>query len=240
MGFRDRFFTPTTAKAILSWRLLLGAALGVGAGFLFGPAVGIVVGVASYSGAVLAAMPRDTTPKPASIDPFALSEPWRQFVQQGQRAARRLAETVSGVASGPLRERLDAVVGELDRGLVDAFTIARRGDEIDEAVTRLDPVRLRARLVTLDQQAGETPMPDQAAAIESVRRQLDSADRLKAKSAETADQLRLTQTRLDELVARAAEVVVGSAAPDTYAADVDSLVEQLEALRLAVDELPST
>ena len=25
MGFRDRFWTPTTARAIVSWRLLLGA-----------------------------------------------------------------------------------------------------------------------------------------------------------------------------------------------------------------------
>ena len=40
MGFRDRFFTPTTAKAILSWRILLGAVVGVAAGLLGVPVVG--------------------------------------------------------------------------------------------------------------------------------------------------------------------------------------------------------
>lgn len=236
MAFRDRFFTPTTAKAILSWRLLLGAAVGVGVGLLAGPLAGVAAGVVVYAGSVVAAMPRDQRPKPASIDPFALGEPWRQFVQQGQRAARRLAETIDGVSPGPLRDRLRQIADELDRGLVEAFTIARRGDEIDTAVRRLDPVRLRSRLATLERQAGPSPAGEQAAAIESVRRQLESADRLKARSARAADQLRLTQTRLDELAARAAEVAVGSAEPDTYAHDVDALVEQLEALRLAVEE----
>ena len=43
-----------------------------------------------------------------------------------------------------------------------------------------------------------------------MRAQLESADRLKAQSSDTADRLRLTQTRLDELAARATEVSVGA------------------------------
>ena len=47
----------------------------------------------------------------------------------------------------------------------------------------------------------------------SIESQLASADRLKALSPSTADRLRLTQARIDELVARAAEVSVGTTAP---------------------------
>mgnify|MGYP000864023731 CR=1 FL=1 len=234
MAFRDRFFTPATAKAILSWRLLLGAVVGVAAGFLIHPVVGIVAGVGLYAASVLAAMP--SGPPTVRIDPFTLSEPWRQFVQQGQRADRRLRDTVRAASDGPLKDRLKAIADELERGLGEAFKVARRGDEIDAAVTRLDPVALRSRLGTLEQQAGDTPSEAHTAAIDSVRTQLASADRLKAQSHETAEQLRLTSTRLDELVARAAEVAVGSAEPDTYARDVDNLVEQLAALNLAVQE----
>lgn len=239
MGFRDRFFTPKTARAILSWRLLVGAVIGVGLGVVIGGAAGVVVGVlagsAVFAGAVLAAMPRPA--EPPRIDAFTLSEPWRQFVQQGERAGRRLRETLATMTDGPLRQRLQEIAGELERGLAEAYSIAQRGDQIDEAVNRLDPVRLRSRLATLEQQAGPTPTDEHAAAIASVRSQLESADRLKDRSRQTADQLRLTGVRLDELVARASEVALGAAEPDTYARDVDSLVEQLEALHLAVEDV---
>lgn len=238
MGFRDRFFTPRTAKAILSWRLLLGAAVGAGLGLLIGGGAGIVAaviaGLAVYGGAVLVAMPRPAAlPR---IDPFTLGEPWRQFVQQGQRAGRKLRDAVGSASDGPLKQRLQAIATDLERGLGEAYKVAQRGDQIDAAVTRLDPVALTSRLTTLDKQAGPAPTPDQQAAIDSVRKQLESSDRLRAQSRQTADQLRLATTRLDELVARASEVAVGTAEPDTYARDVDSLVEQLEALHLAVEE----
>ena len=98
---------------------------------------------------------------------------------------------------------------------------------------RIDPTRLRSRLRTLETQTG----PSRDEAIASVQSQLESADRLKALSAETVDRLRLSQARLDELVARAAEVSVGSGDTDTYADDVDELVLQLEGLRQAVAEV---
>jgi hypothetical protein len=166
-----------------------------------------------------------------------LSEPWRQMVQGAQRAGRRLHETVSGTPAGPLRERLDGIVDKLDQALAESWEIARRGDEIDGAVGRLDPTALRSKLATLRTQA-EAGMPsdDLAAAITSVEGQLASADRMKELSAQTAGRLRLTQTRLDELVARAAEVSIGAGDTDAYANDVDDLVIEIEAMRLAVED----
>jgi hypothetical protein len=235
MGFRDRFFTPRTAKAILSWRIGVGiavaAALAVAGAAL---AVSIAVGLAVYVATVAIAMPKGE-PK-IRIDPFVLSEPWRQLVQGSQSAQRKLRATIDAVGAGPLRTQLDSIAAQLERGLEDAWRIAQRGDEIDDAVRTIDPTALRSKLATLEQRASTSPSPDADAAIASVRGQLESADRLKQQSADTAAGLRLTQTKLDELVARASEVRVGAADTDTYAHDVDDVVLQLEALRQAIEE----
>jgi hypothetical protein len=235
MGFRDRFFTPRTAKAILSWRIVIGvgvaAALAVG-GVALG--VAIAVGVAVYVAAVAAAMPKRASS--VAIDPFVLSEPWRQLVQGSQAAHRKLRSTVGAVGAGPLRSQLEGIAEQIERGLQDAWQIAKRGDEIDDAVRSLDPTALRSKLATLEQRAAASRSPEADAAVASVRSQLDSADRLKQQSAETAATLRLTQTRLDELVARANEVRIGAADTEVYANDVDDVVLQLEALRQAIEE----
>lgn len=238
MGFRDRFFTPRTAGAILSWRIAVGAgvavAMSVGG---VGVALSILAGLAVYAGLVVAAMPGGR--KRIVIDPFTLSEPWRQLVQGAQSAQRKLRTTVDAVADGPLKDRLRDIAAQLDHGLEEAWAIAKRGDEIDDAVRALDPTALRSKLGTLEQRAAAEPGPEAAAAIASVRAQLDSADRLKQQSAKTAATLRLTQTQLDELVARASEVRIGAADTDAYATDVDQVVLQLEALRQAVEETRS-
>lgn len=237
MGLRDRFFTATTARALLSWRLLLGAAAGVVAGLLGVPWLGAAaIGAAVYVGAVALAMPKPR--RRAQLDPFALSEPWRRFVQSAQRSQRQLADTVRAARPGPLRDRLQGVVDRLDEAIVESWQIARRGDEIDAAVRRLDPPRLRSKLDTLRTQASTAPSDDLAAAIASVESQLASADRLKQLSASTADRLRLTEVRLDELVSRAAEVSIGASDTADFAHDVGDLVLELEGLRLAVQELP--
>lgn len=235
MGFRERFFTPRTAGAILSWRIAVGVGVGVAMAVGgVGVALSIVTGVVVYAGLVLAAMPRGR--KRIVIDPFTLSEPWRQMVQGAQSAQRKLRATVGAVADGPLKDRLRDIAAQLDHGLEEAWAIAKRGDEIDDAVRALDPTALRSKLGTLERRAAAEPSPEAEAAVASVRAQLESADRLKEQSAKTAATLRLTQTRLDELVARASEVRVGAADTDAYASDVDEVVLQLEALRQAVEE----
>ncbi len=237
MAFRDRFFTTQTAKAILSWRILLGGAAGVAAGVLGLPVVAAVgIGAAVYAGSVATAMPKRRVV--ATMDPFTVSEPWRQFVQAAQRSRRQLQETVRNTAPGPLRDRLQDIADRLDNGLQESWAIARRGHEIDAIIRGLDPTRLRSRLTTLKAQQAAEPTENLSAAISSVENQLASADRLKALSAATADRLRLTQARLDELVSRAAEVSVGASDTTVFAHDVDELVLELEAMHQAVQELP--
>ena len=236
MGLRDRFSSPRTARAILSWRILLGVGVGAAAVVAGLPVlVGIGVGVAVYAGAVAAAMPRRAT-RP-TIDPFTVGEPWRQLVQRTQASGRTLRETATRTAAGPLRDTLDAIVEQVDRGIAEAWAIARQGDEIDDTVRRLDPAGLRSRLATAERHASEGPGPDTDAAVASIRRQLETAVRLQEQSEDTAAALRLTQTQLDELVARASELHVGEVDTDAYRRDVDDLVVRLEALHQAVEEL---
>lgn len=235
MGIRDRFYTPQTAKALLSWRILLG--LGVGAamavaGLPIGVAIG--VGVALYAASVGAAMPKGVPQ--ANIDPFVLSEPWRQIMQQAQGAGSKLRATVASADSGPLKTTMQGIADQLEHGLAEAWAVARRGDEIDDAVRRLDPTGLRSKLATLQARAAATPSAEHDAAIASVERQIATTDRLKTQSAETAATLQLTQTQLDELVARASEVQVGAVDTAAYQRDVDDLVIKLEALHQAVEE----
>ncbi len=235
MGLRDRFFTPVTARAILSWRIAVGVGVAVAAVFAgLQPAASIAGGLVVYVGLVAAAMPSGRA-RPR-IDPFGIGEPWRQYVHGAQRAVRQLHQTVDGTPNGSVRDRLQAIVAKLDEGLDETWQIARRGDDIDRVVRRLDPPRLRSKLATLEEQATERPTDELTAAIESVQDQLESTERLKEKSAKAANTLRLTQTRLDELTVRAAEVSIGAGDTDAYEHDVEDLVDELEALRLALDE----
>jgi hypothetical protein len=235
MSFRDRFYTPKTARAILSWRILLGAAFGVVAGLLGVPwPAAIVAGIAVYAVSVLLALPRGS--KTPAIDVFTLSEPWRQLMQSAQGSQRKLRDTIAAVPGGPLRDQLNDISTQLERGLADAYRVAKAGDDIDDVVRRLDPPALRSRLATAEQRAAADPSPDNTAAVTSIKEQLESADRLKQQSAQTAATLRSNQAQLDGLVARAAEVRVGNADTDIYRQDVDELVVKLEALRQATEE----
>lgn len=235
MSLRDRFFTPRTARAIMSWRILVGIGVGIAmaaAGLPLG--VAIAIGGGAYVATVGAAMPKG--PERVNIDPFVLSEPWRKLVQDAQSSQRRLAETVDRASDGPLKETMADVVRQLEHGLGEAWAIARRGDDIDEAVRRLDRPRLRSRLEAARRRAADDPSTDHDATVASLERQLESADRLAGRSEETAATLRHTQTQLDELVARANEVQIGSVDTDAYRREVDDLVIRLEALHQAVEE----
>ena len=172
----------------------------------------------------------------AGFDPFTVGEPWRQFAQAAKRSQSKLSTTIAAADDGPLKDRMTAIASRLDDGLEETWTIARRGDQIDGAIRRLDPTALRSKLAGLEERAAGRPTPDLDAAVTSVENQLESVRRLELESKKTADRLRLTQTRLDELVSRAAEVAIGAGDTDAYEHDVDDLVIELEALRQAVDE----
>lgn len=172
---------------------------------------------------------RRRQPSGLSIDAFALSEPWRRHVAAAQAVQRRYRQIASGTPAGPLRERLDTIAVQVQHAVEECWHIANRGDEIDEAIHRLRVPSLRSQL--------ERAADDDTRA--SLTAQLASADRLRTQRDDADQRLHRLTTRMGELVTQAAEVSVSSDTTAELGTAVDEVVTQLEALRLAVNEVNS-
>ncbi len=161
------------------------------------------------------------------IDPFTIGEPWRRHVSSAQSTEHRYAEVVGRVPAGPLRERLTAIGQQVRRGVQECWQIARRGDEVDDALQRIDQTSIRSQLARATDDATKS----------ALQSQLDAAARIRA-SRDVADQrLRTLNIRLDELVAQAAEVSLGADTSAELGTGVDDVITELEALRLAIDDV---
>lgn len=188
--------------------------------------VGLVV-LAVGAVALLARSRRRSLPRKAAIDPFTLSEPWRRHVAAAQATQRRYREIIRTIPDGPLRDRLREIDTQVDHAVEECFGIARRGDDLDDALARFDTGSLNRQL---ENSADE---PTKA----SVGSQLASAARIRSTRNDIDSRLRLLTTRMGELVAQAAEVSVGADTTAELGSGVDDVVTQLEALRLALTDL---
>lgn len=188
-----------------------------------------IVAILVVAAGVLVAARRRKSPRPKriAIDPFALSDPWRRSVSSAQSAQRRYTEIVRAIPAGPLRSKMESITAQVQRGVEECWLIAKRGDELDTALNRLETTSLRTRLEASTDDATRT----------SLQAQLDSANRIRATRDDTEQRLRLLNTRVGELLAQAAEVSVGADTTDELGSAVDDVVTQLESLRLAVEEI---
>jgi hypothetical protein len=245
--FRDRLARRSAARALLSPIGLLGGAA-VGA---LVAVVGAPVWAAALAGAAVWALnavrmlPR--SPRPERIDPFAVQEPWRRFVQEALQARNRIAAAVDRAPSGPLHDRLLEIAARVDTGVDETWLIAKRGQTLVRARRQVDLARIERQLAELRPGApgaGEADRPTEldpavAPVVESLEAQRAAATRLDVVIDRTQSELRVLDARLDEAVARTLEL---SARAGTDAAvaglrsDVDDLVTEMEALRLALDE----
>ncbi|MEY2581544.1 MAG: hypothetical protein QOE09_1393 [Ilumatobacteraceae bacterium] len=188
-----------------------------------------IVALAVVAAGAIAAALRRRRPgqRSLAIDPFALSEPWRRYVSAAQSAQRRYAEIVAATPAGPLRSNMQSITRQVQRGVEECWLIAKRGDELDAALSRLDRTSLQNRL---DAETDE-------ATRSSLQSQIESAQRIKATRDDTDQRLRMLNTRLGELLAHAAEVSVGADTTLDLGSAVDDVVLQLESLRLAVEDV---
>ncbi len=245
-SFRDRFWSPPVARAVTapSSILLAGVAAAVGIvataplslPVLGAAAVGAVLGGAAYGGRVLAAVPRDGSPR---IDPFAVDEPWRRFVSDALSARRRFDEAVRTMDRGPLRDRLDEIASRLDDGVDETWGVARRGHNLMAARRSIDAAAIDAELAQAEAIAAGSHDPRAAQTVEALRAQRASADRMDRVIEDTVNTLRLLDARLDEAVTRAIELSSGSVdATHASAVDgeVDGIVGEMESLRAALEE----
>jgi len=232
------------AKALASPSGLGLAAGGAAAGGVGAAAAGlpIVLGAAGLGG--LAWLGRGAVAVPGQrgekIDPFALREPWRHFVRDAVAAHETFQQLVRRTPAGPLHDRLAEIGERLEEGLRECWRIASRGDSLREARLAIDDASVRAELAQLHAQPGAHDPAARARLAEALQSQVDAADRLDRVIDETYDQLRLMDARMDNAVARALEISAtagDSSSVGTLGAEVDGLVDDLEALRQGLEEV---
>lgn len=241
----ERARTPAMAQAITSPSALLLAGAGMSGAILAGlPIVAAAaVGLLAWGARVAMALPR--RPREERIDPFTVGEPWRHFVTDALQAQTRFRQTVAGARTGPLRDRLADLGRRLDDGVQECWRIARQGDGLQAALGQLDIDRTRAELQRTAREVKAAPAeerPSLERAEAAVRSQLAAAERVEKVAKDAATRLRVLNAQMDEAVARAVELSVtsGDAADlSPLSADVDSLVGELEALRLALEDVAS-
>ncbi len=194
----------------------------------------------------LAASVSGTSKSLSGIDPFSVGEPWRQHVQVAISARRRMGEIIASTPSGPIRDRLSDITRDVDRVVEQVWAIAVQGNTLAKADRRIDNNKTAAKLVELQQQLDGAD-PDARVAIEQSIASLEATNqsgaRIAAQREGASNRLRDMDIRLEELVARAAEVSTAGVEPesiDTLRTDMDALVVDLEGLRQGLDETRRT
>jgi hypothetical protein len=171
-----------------------------------------------------------------AIDPFTVGEPWRRLVQKALRAQARYRDTVAALPPGPMRDRLVDIRGQLDAAVSECWRVARRGNDLRSVLDGMAIARTREELATI---AAADEDPSVVERADSLRSRAATYDRIAAATSDAEENLRLLVARLEEASARSTELSVttsdsGLAALDT---DVSGVVDELEALRLALDEV---
>lgn len=236
----ERARTPAMARAITSPGAILLAGAGASAAILAGvPLAGAaVVGGLVWAGRVAMAVPRKA--RRAEADPRLVAEPWRSLVRQARVAEARFHHVLANADPGPLRDRLAEVDARVATGVDECWRIAQRGNELSAAVADLDVDFLHRQLRMAEANAAGHPQrTDLAATASAMRQQLASAERLAGVAQDAEDRLRRLVAQLNEAVARAVELSLhapdmGSLQP--LGTDVESLVGELESLRVALEE----
>jgi hypothetical protein len=173
-----------------------------------------------------------------TIDPFGVGEPWRRLVQSALRSQSRYRELLTTTPTGPMHDALADIGAEVDAAVSECWRIARRGDDLGQALDGMAVARARQQLAALP--PGDTD-PAVTGQAEALRSRIASYDRVTASSADAERQLRLLVARLEETATRGTELSLTTGADSGLAAlgtDVTHVVEELEALRVAFDELP--
>ncbi|MDY7100927.1 MAG: hypothetical protein S0880_07040 [Actinomycetota bacterium] len=243
MSSLERSSPPSISRTVLHPVTGGLAAAGVVAGLLAGNLLlGIVlalvlVGFRAGWGAMRSGAAETVTTN--TIDPFAVGEPWRLFVRDAVQAQTRFRDATVDVRDGPIRERLDRIGAGVDESVTQVWETAQRGHALRQARNNIDTAEVRRKL----EATGSADLTDADDVTDRVRgafeSQLSSAERMDSVIERSTKRLQLLTAQLDEAVARAAELAVHTSDLtqfDDVGADIDHVVEEMEALRLAIEE----
>ncbi|HVM55002.1 MAG TPA: hypothetical protein VM262_17590 [Acidimicrobiales bacterium] len=236
----ERFLNARTAQAITAPSAIVLAGAGAAVAILAGLPLAAIVGAGAlaWAGRVAIGLPRRV--RADRIDPFALSAHWRQPVQEALQAQRRFGEAVRKADAGPLRERLREIGTRIDAGVRECWRVAQRGHAMESGLKVLDIEGTKRELADVERDLRGSSDERLERARESLRAQLSSAQRMIDAVSDARSQLRLLDARLDEAVTRAVELSLRSAGDADIrglGSDVDAVVQDMEALRAALEDV---
>lgn len=203
-------------------------------------AVAAVVGGLAWVGRVALAVPRKRAGD--RVSPNRLTDPWRRFVIDAQQAQARFDRTVRQSQPGPIKDRLEMIGRRIADGVTECWQIARQGDVLQGALKALDRDEIESGLANV---AAELADPSEARRASLTRTrdalvaQRQSYERLESVWQDTRNRLEVLNAQLDEAVARAVELSVHTGDIDALKPltdDVETLVDELESLRLGLEE----
>jgi hypothetical protein len=238
---------PAAARAAISPSALVLAGAGTAVGLVLGfpAAAAIAVGAGFWGlrvgfGAVVAAARRHRATRPETIDPYAVADPWRSFVRESLTAQVKFDQAVARSRPGPLRDRLGEVSIRVHDGVRECWRVAHLGAALDGALGALHPEAVSEQLRRLH----ESREPDLSAASReeteaAMAAQLQAGRRVQAATQRATDRLRVLTAQLNAAVASAVELSLDASDADAareLAGSVDTVVGEIEALRLALEE----
>jgi hypothetical protein len=235
----DRNRPKAMADAITSPSALLLAGAGASAAILAGAplAAAALVGAAAWAVRVAIALPKKR--REERIDLRSLRDPWRGLVRSAQDAHTRFERAVQVTQPGPVRDHLADVSRRVAVGVRECWAIAKRGDALDDALSELDIAGTRQKLEAVRSELAGGARPDLLETADALQAQLDSGTRMQSVAQGALDRLRRLDAQLDEAVARALELSLHAAdsrAVQPLGDDVDTVVGELESLRLGLEE----
>lgn len=168
----------------------------------------------------------------AHVDPAAAPRRFARSVADALEARRRYRDLVAGLRPGPVRDRLAATGERVDAGVAAVWETVGRAGELERLLAALDPDRVTDEYKRAKRSAGDDALEAALAQrFASVQRLLNTLD-------DTEERLRLLEARLSAAVARAAEVALGGGTgAEAVGVELDGVVEELGALRSALDEV---
>ena len=239
----ERYLNARTARAITAPSAIVLAGAGAAAAIVAGLPLAAVVGAGALAWAARVAFGLPRKARGDRIDPFVLSAPWRKSVHEALQAERRFDAAVKKADPGPLRDRLAEIGLRIDEGVRECWRVAQRGDAMEEGLKTLDVESTQRELIEIEREMRGEHDPRLERARESLRAQLHSTQRMIDAVQDARTQLRLLDARLDEAVTRAIELSLrsaGDADVSGLGSDVESLVQDMEALRAALEDVEGT
>ena len=246
-------------RAAVSPSALVLAAAGVGIGLLAQSVVlAVVLGVGAWFARLVFAALRARRRRPrlpaVTIDPYAVPEPWRQYVRQAQSAQQRFDSSVATWSAGPLRDRLIQLQPRLAAGVNEVWVVAQRGAALGGtaagsghlSVAQPSVVQLSTELRRVQAEQQRTRGSDRQQALarseEAIAAQLRAAHRTEEAKNEVLDRLRLLTARLDEAVTQLLELGLEQAggsvevSADAATGSIDALLDDIGALHEGLRE----